>query len=271
MYRIGVHFLYILKKMKKTILLSIGLVFVSLFATSQENTQKAINTFAKKSQAKISFNKNLETPNFIKFPLNKAYALAGKSLKAKANTFLVQNKAMYAIANVNESFKDGITKTDNYGLKRYTVKQNYKGVPVFDAELRFHFDRGENLTSINGNIIPNIDVNPVPWLSKTESNTIALNLVRNQNLSYSSEPLKVITNELYVFPKGLVQGNVTSNHLAYRIEVRNDIDVREYVFIDAHTGKLVEQFTGIAHALNRSLYEVDLDNKRYSEGGSTFF
>ena len=41
MYRIGVHFLYILK-MKKTTLLLIGLLFVSLCATSQENTQKAI-------------------------------------------------------------------------------------------------------------------------------------------------------------------------------------------------------------------------------------
>lgn len=257
--------------MKKTTLLLIGLVFVSLCATSQENTQKAINDFAKKSQAKISFNKNLETPNFIKFPLNKAYTLAGKSLKEKASNFLSQNKSMYAIADANESLKDGIAKTDNYGLKQYTVKQYFKGVPVFDSELRFHFDKNENLTSINGTIISDINVNPVPRLSKTESATIAINLVKNQNINYSGEPLKTITNKLLIFPKGLVQGNVTSKHLAYRIEVRNDVDVREYLFIDAHTGKLVEQFTGIAHALNRSLYEENLANQRYSEGGSTFF
>ena len=252
MYSVSVNYLYFTKKMKmkKTTLLSIGLVFISLCATSQEKTQKAINDFAKQSQAKISFNKNLETPNFIQFPMNKAYVLAGTSLKEKANTFLTQNKIMYAIDDVNESLKNGVTKTDNYGLKRYTVKQSYQGVPVYDSELRFHFDRNENLTSINGTIISDININPVPRLSKTESRTIALNLVNNQNINYSGQPLKVITNELLVFPKGLVQGNVTSNHLAYRIEVRNDIDVREYVFIDAHTGKLVEQFTGIAHALN---------------------
>ena len=257
--------------MKKTTLLLIGLVLVSLCATSQENTQKAINDFAKKSQAKISFNKNLRTPDFIIFPVNKAYVLAGKNLKEKANTFLSQNKAMYAIADINESLKDGIIKTDNYGLKHYTVKQTYQGVPVFDSELRFHFDKNENLTSINGNIISDIEVNPVPRLSKAESATIALNLIKKQSLNYSGQPLKTITNELYVFPKGLIQGNVTSKHLVYRLEVRNDADVREYLFIDAHTGKLVQQFTGMAHAINRTLYKNDFDNRRYAEGGSTFF
>jgi Zn-dependent metalloprotease len=246
---------------------------MTLSVIAQENTQKAINTFAKKSQAKISFNKNLETPNFIKFPLNKAFVLSGVTLDEKVNTFLSENKAIYAIKDINESLKDGKSKTDNYGLKHYTLKQYFKGVPVFDSELRFHFDKNENLASINGNIITDIDIDPIPRLTKSESATIALNLVEKQNINYSGKPLKTITNELYVFPKGLIQGNVTSKHLTYRVEVRNDADVREYLFIDAHTGKLVEQFTGIAHALNRTVYKGDIGttNRRYAEGGSTFF
>ena len=32
------------------------------------------------------------------------------------------------------------------------------------------------------------------------------------------------------------------------------------LFVDAHDGSLVEQFTGIAHALDRRVYEVDTDD-----------
>ena len=95
---------------------------------------------------------------------------------------------------------------------------------------------------------------------------LPVELVKNQNINASGNPLKTITNKLYIFPKGLVQGAVTSKHLAYRIEVRNDADVREYLFIDAKTGKLVEQFTGMAHALDRILYEGNTSDQRWAEG-----
>jgi Zn-dependent metalloprotease len=257
--------------MKRFTLLLFTIFLLPLIVKSQENTQKAINAFQKTSDAKISLNKNLNIPNFISFPVNKPYTLKGNSLKEKVNDFLVKNKSIYAIENVNESLKDGTIKTDNYGLKHYTLKQYYKGIPVYDSELRFHFNKNEQLNSINGNIIPEINLNTIPKLNKTKANTIALNLVKGQNLNKSGAPLKIITNTLYIYPKGLAQGKITSKHLAYRIEVRNNLDVREYLFIDAHTGKLIEQFTGMAQALHREVYEVDLTNRRYLEGGSTFF
>lgn len=259
--------------MKYNLSLSLVLILTTLFATSQESTKKAIDNFKKSTSATISINKNLDNPSFVKFPISKPYALKGNNLKEKVNGFLTQNKTIYAIENVAESFDSGVIETDNYGLKRYIIKQHYKGVPVYDSELRFHFNKNEELNTINGNIIPNINLNATPKLTKQDANTIAINLVNNQNINYSGTPLSIITTTLYVFPKGLVQGHIVSNHLTYRIEVRNGVDVREYLFIDAHTGKLVEQFTGIAHALNRSLYRINLEstNKRYSEGQSTFF
>jgi bacillolysin len=255
--------------MKKTTLLSFFFTFMSFLAISQIVTPKHIDDFKNFTQAEITLNKNLGIPSFIKFPLNQPLTLNGNSLKDKVDYFLKTNKNIYAIENVNEAFTDGTIKIDNYGLKHYVVKQNYKGVPVYDAELRFHFNRNESLNSINGNTIPSININAIPDISKQSANNIAINLLKNQNINHSGKPLKVITNELYVFPKGIVQGYVPTNYLAYRIEIRNDVDVREYLFIDAHNGKLVEQFTGIAHALNRSLYEEDFSNKVYSEGEST--
>ena len=257
--------------MKKNTFLSIGLFCICLSFNAQSTTKTAIQNFQETTQATISFNKNLTTPGFVKFPITKPFITSGFTIEKKVNSFLSEYKAMYAIENTTESLQNGTLTTDTYGLQHYTLKQYHKGIPVFDAQLKFHFDRENNLKAINGTIIPDIKLQAVPTYTKTEAGNLALRLIENQNLNQSGKELKIISNQLYIFPKGLAQGKVTSKHLVYQIEVRNDIDVREFVFIDALTGKLVEQFTGIAHALNRSLYEVDLDNLRYAEGGSTFF
>ena len=255
--------------MKKATLISFSLIFVITLARAQDNSQIALDDLQRSTQAKVSLNKNLGTPSFIKFPANKPLTLNGNSLKEKVNNFLLRNKAIYGIEKIDESFDSGTVNTDNYGLKHFVLKQYYNGVPVYDSELRFHFGVDENLKSINGNFLPSINVNSKPEITKNQANTIALNLIKDQNINISGSPLKVINNELYIFPKGLAQGKKVTNYLAYKVEVRNDIDVREYVFVNAITGEPIEQFTGMSHAINRSLYEGDLSNKIYSEGDST--
>lgn len=251
--------------------LSLVVLFLIQLVNAQNTVLESISELENITQATVSINKNLKIPGFIKFPINKPYILKGNSLKEKVTNFLNINKSIYAIENISETLKFVSEKTDTYGLKHYTLKQQYKGVDVFDAELKFHFDKNDNLKSINGNIIPDINLNSIPGLSPTDANRKALDLIGVQNLNQSGKELKIISNKLYVFPKGLAQGYITTKHLVYRIEVRNDYDVREFLFIDAHSGKLIEQFTGIAHALNRSLYEVDMENKIYTEGDLIFF
>ncbi len=252
--------------MKKNTLLLLSLFLFGLLSHSQ-NLNKAINSFQNETNAIITINRNLQVPSFIKLPVNKELYIQGKTVKEKAHNFLLKNKALYAITNLDETLPpNGILKTDNYGLKHYEVKQFHEGVPVYDGGLKFHFTKNENISSINGNIIPDIKLNVTPRLQKAEANAKALDLVKVLNRSRA--PLKIISNELIIFPKGLVQGAVTSKHLVYHIEVRNDLDVREFLFIDAHTGKLVEQFTGIAHALDRILYEGTTSNQTWKEGFS---
>ena len=251
--------------MKNNLLLIIVLFFIN-FSLSAQNTNRVINTFQQETNAMVTFQKNLQTPSLVSFPVNNPLSLKGKSIEDKVANFLATNQSIYAINSTDQTLSDGVTKTDNYGFKHHTLKQHYKGVPVYDGQLKFHFDKNENLRSINGTIISDISLEAKPRLNKQQASEIAVELVKNQNINASSNPLKTITNELFIFPKGLVQGDVTSKHLVYRIEVRNDNDVREYLFIDAKTGKLVEQFTGMAHALHRVLYEEDTDDKRWEEG-----
>ena len=45
------------------------------------------------------------------------------------------------------------------GSSTVTLTQHIKDVPVFDGQLRFHFNTNNQLTAINGNYIPNIKNN----------------------------------------------------------------------------------------------------------------
>jgi bacillolysin len=233
-------------------------ILVSLFTSSFVFAQKIVEAkdiFVKTTSAKITIEKETERVKFIKFPSEKPMAVRGNSLKEKSMNFLDENKSIYGLQSLEKSLLFEEVKVDNYGLKNAIFKQYHKGVPVFDGELRIHFNSQEKITSTNGNVFPYIKLNEIPDLSQAEASSIALQVVKEQNLNNSGKALIVKKSELLVFKKGLVQGYNGAYHLVYRIEIANEADVREYLFIDAHDGGLVEQFTGIAHAIDRVVYD----------------
>jgi bacillolysin len=233
-------------------------ILVSLFTSHFVFAQKIVEVkdmFVKTTSAKITIEKETERVKFIKFPSEKPMAVRGNSLKEKSMNFLDENKSIYGLQFIEKSLLFEEVKVDNYGLKNAIFKQYHKGVPVFDGELRIHFNSQEKITSTNGNVFPYIKLNEIPDLSKAEASSIALQVVKEENLNNSGKALIVKKSELFVFKKGLVQGYNGAYHLVYRIEIANEADVREYLFIDAHDGGLVEQFTGIAHVIDRELYD----------------
>ncbi len=250
---------------KYTCLLIIILLFS--YVSSAQEAQKAILTLKNNSNAIVTQNKETGLAEFVRFPLGYAMTLNGATRRQKAFSFLQSYKDIYNIDDVNQTLVYHKEETDNYGLSHVVLKQIYKGVPIFDGQLRFHFNLDNDLTSINGNYIAGIaKLNQVPSLNSSLANAIALNTVIEQDLNGSGKPLFIHSSTLYVFAKGLVQGQVVSHHLVYEIEVRNELDVREFLYVDAHSGKIVEQFTGMAHALDRKVYENNTSNLVWQEG-----
>ncbi|MBT8243849.1 M4 family metallopeptidase [Winogradskyella sp.] len=241
------------------------LLFCLILTTSYaQNLTEKIQEFTNKTIAKISFNNNSETVTFIKFPTNLAYTITGDKVTTKALNFIADSKLFNGLQG--EDFRIENVKTDTYGFNHVELTQIYNNIPVFDGKLKFHFNRNRNITSINGNVIPKPKLNTIPLISSTEANAIALDVISNQNLNSSGVPLFIQKNELVIYPKGTVQGLKTTNYLTYHIEIRNNTDVREYIFIDAITGEKVEQFTGMAHALDRVIYEGDTATLAWQEG-----
>lgn len=239
------------------------------FSSKSQDKKKAIDEFKNETNAIVTINNATGLAEFVRFPIRNELTLKGATLQQKSFSFLLNHKTIYDIVSVEQTLIFDKVQTDNYGLKHVILRQTYKGVPVFDGQLRFHFNANQKLNAVNGNYIPGISkLNQVPTITSSEAGSVALNEVRNQDLNGSGKPLFINSNTLYVFAKGLIQGHITSHHLVYEIEIRNDLDVREFLYVDAHTAKVVEQFTGMAHALDRKVFENNTGNLVYQEGNA---
>ncbi|MDO6598111.1 M4 family metallopeptidase [Oceanihabitans sp. 2_MG-2023] len=251
--------------MKKSSRLLLLFFLLAITANAQE-IQKSIASFVNETNAIVTINENTEIVNFVKFQSANPLVLEGGTLEQKVFQFLEKYKGIFNMNSVEDSFIVEGTKTDTYGFQHITFNQVYNGVAVYDGQLKFHFNSDNKLTSINGNFIPNIKLSALPNIPKETASSVAMEAVGKQNINTSRKPLKVNKNTLYVFQKGLAQGNYTSKHLVYEVEIRNDVDVREFVFVDAHSQEIVEQFTGMANALHRIVYEDNTSNIVWEEG-----
>lgn len=215
-------------------------------------------------KANVTISNSTSNPNFIYF--SQSVKLKSTDAKTKASEFLAENFRAFNLRSANDLVLLDET-TDNYGLKNVTYRQQYQGIPVYDGLLKFHFNAKEELSSINGNSISIAKLNTVPDITAAEAEIIARDMVTKQDLNKSNTPLQTAKTNLIIFPKNLMQGGIVTPYLAYQIEVTNKKDVREYIFINAHTGELVEQFTGI-HPIDRKLYETNTTatNLKWKEG-----
>lgn len=246
--------------MKKTLSFAIILAYACGFA--QES--KELSRLKNEMKANVTISKSTSNPNFIYF--SQSVKLKSTDAKTKASEFLAENFRAFNLRSANDLVLLDET-TDNYGLKNVTYRQQYQGIPVYDGLLKFHFNAKEELSSINGNSISIAKLNTVPDITAAEAEIIARDMVSKQDLNKSNTPLQTAKTNLIIFPKNLMQGGIVTPYLAYQIEVTNKKDVREYIFINAHTGELVEQFTGI-HPIDRKLYETNTTatNLKWKEG-----
>jgi Zn-dependent metalloprotease len=252
--------------MKHSLLIIVLFLLCAHVSISQAPVKGDIDAFAAKTGALPTIDPGTNSLSFLRFPAEKAFQVTGGDAQQKSLTFIAQNSRLFGIRPDQDAYRLRAEKTDHYGLENVTLQQTYKGVPVFDGMMKFHYNKNRDLTSLNGNYISDIKVNVVPTLAQHEAETLALQYVEGQQIGVPTAPLKVNKSTIYIFQKGLAQGVNGTKLLVYEVEVGNNVDVREFLYIDAHNGSLVEQFTGIHQALHRTLYEQTVANQIWDEG-----
>ncbi len=204
----------------------------------------------------------------MRFPRDNRLVLPGITPEEKVASFLEQHGRLFGVGDPETELEYLKTETDFLGHSHLFYQQKYKGVPVFGGDLRFHFDGTSRLSAVNGVFIPQKETPIFPLLSDQVLESIALNHIDQQQSGSSSIPSEVLSAQMYIFRKGLVQRRQGIDHLVYEIEVGNGVDVLEYVYVDAIKGVVVAQFTGTHSVLSRRVFESDFGNLVWEEGNA---
>jgi Zn-dependent metalloprotease len=194
----------------------------------------------------------------------------------KARGFFAKYASLFGITDASSELRQVSTKKDAYGWAHVSFEQRYKGLPVFGGMLRAHLDKGNKLTSVNGTFVPNVDLNTAPRLSAAQAAQkaiadVAANPPRTEeNADAAAAPtgLRAVSTTLEVYRMGLVRNVPGSNQLVYEVEVSNGADVREFVFVHANAGKIVNRYSGVHSDLFRRVFEenFDPDDQVWEEG-----
>jgi Zn-dependent metalloprotease len=162
----------------------------------------------------------------------------------------------------------------------YTVDfaQSYQGVPVFGAKLRAQVDNQGDLTSVSGFVAPKIAVATTPRIDKATASATAIRLASKAPAGTGDQAtakpkassLSVTKAELVVYRLGAIQGVEGRNLLAWVVEVTDGKQVRETTVLDAQTGKAVNRYSMMAHALDRELHEESIEDTPVWKEGDAF-
>jgi len=149
--------------------------------------------------------------------------------------------------------------TDALGETHLVWKQFYGQVPVFGGTMKTHFDRSQRLKAVTGIAIPDISVGVVPaWPRERAAETARADVVAARG---NNAALRVGRSTLYIYREGLAQGAPGPNHLAWEIEILDGAGVRDLVYVDAQSGKVIDRIAAVHDDLFRRAYDGrDLPN-----------
>ena len=203
------------------------------------------------------------------------------SPSAKATGFIKEYGALLGVTG-DSKLVQASKGVDELGAMHIRYRQTYKGIPVWGATVVAHLDKANNLTAVNGVAVPGINVRTTPRLSRSAAGTMAAFEVANdpprdeagKKARVSVVSLKS-TAQLVVYRMGLVRGVEGTSQLAYKVEVTNRANVRDMVFLEANTGKVLNRYSMATDALHRVLFEAsgtppNINLTKVWEEGDTF-
>jgi len=190
-------------------------------------------------QASKEWNKKASVPVFVKERFAEKFP---SSTPSNALNYLKKNEVKTGIKNPGKNLKVKDTQTDELGMTHVRFNQSINGVNVEGSEVIVHFNKDNEVVSVNGRVnqtIADDAVDTTATLSIDAALKTALSSVKApEELTY--EP----TAELVVYP---FEGE---NHTAYKVNVNfmGDEPGNWFVFVDAKTGKVIDKYNGLMHA-----------------------
>ncbi|WP_175990183.1 M4 family metallopeptidase [Bacillus sp. Marseille-Q1617] len=228
--------------MKKRLIAPIALSTALIAATLPQGQALAVQPQDLAAAQTISvkqWNEKANVPLFVK----ERHAV--KRMAATSNdalNYLQEKKSTLNMENPKASLKAKKVEKDELGMTHVRFSQTKNGIPVEGSEIIVHYNKNNEITSVNGSYhqsAEETDLNLSPQLSSSKAVEKAQSAVEApEKLTYAP------TSELVIYP---FEGE---NHLTYKVNVNflGEAPGNWFVFIDAETGEVVDQYNAIMHA-----------------------
>ena len=231
---------------------------------ARAENQLAIDTGAR---ASVVVDKATSRARLIRIPEGTLH-LAGGSPTARAESFLAKYGVLLGVADTNDLDFMG-SSSDRLGMTRLDYRQSYRGLPVFGAWLRVHMNPDMDVVTVNGALVPDLALSTDPAITSSQALASA-RVVMAKEAGLSATDLEASPAELMIYRAGLIRGIPGTNHLAWRTEISSGSWLREAVFVDAHTGRVIDRINQI-HTIDREVFHRNTDTLLWSEGDATPF
>lgn len=240
------------------------IVVDSAHKTSSRNLagaqEDALDALINGASGEVAINRRLNTnvPNFVRIVGvgDLLPEFASDAPVDKMTAFFEQYGVVLGIQDADAELEMVDQRIDNVGVHTLTYRQVYEDVQVFGGELKARLDNDNQLKSVSGTfVLAKNPVNPTPSIRSDVATVIAVEAVRRQLAENSQlRELSGPAINLYVYQEGLLEGIPGAAHLVYEVEVVDtERTVREFLYVDAHSGEIVDQITGILE-IRRRIY-----------------
>jgi Zn-dependent metalloprotease len=177
----------------------------------------------------------------------------------RAYAFLRQYGAVFGVVSPDTQLATTRATSDEAG-STVRLAQRYRSLPVFNAELVVNLDPAGGITAAGGTFIPNVKVPTEPTVGAGTAATKAVSAVAAKH-DVSVLALATSTPALGVTQTGLAADRPGRQALAWKTTVTGPA-VREFVFVDARSGEIVEILAGIHNARQRETFNM-LEQSNY--------
>jgi bacillolysin len=160
-----------------------------------------------------------------------------------------QHAVLFGIADADAELREIRRESDALGMTSTTFQQVHGGVSVFGGVLKAHQNAAGRFTAANGDFYPSArKVSTAPTLASDRAARIAQSEVGPLST-------KVSQNELVIVDPGWYGNPPTGARLAYYVVVEDLAHaLREALFIDAHSGMVLDRWSLICTARDRRVY-----------------
>lgn len=177
---------------------------------------------------------------------------------AAARTFLDRYGPLFGITDPDRQLSVMTERALDDGRSVIRYQQTYEGIPVLAGELMVQMTGANAVLSVNGEVLPDIDLDTEPSLTASAARETALNYVAKV---YDLDAAQLESNEpsLWVYSPRLMGGpGPQFSSLVWRLEVTSPdmLQLREFVLIDAHLGAVTLNFNQVHAAKDRETYDA---------------